>query len=150
MKAIESDVFRIDMVEIATRYQQRIAASKQRLAAKIHFKMINPTRYKIQVEPQGPFWLVFSESYHPKWKAYIGDVGWFEAFFRNPISDENHFLVNGYANAWYIGKTGKYEIILYFWPQSLFYIGAIVSVATFVACVSYLIYDRRRKKYQSN
>jgi len=39
---------------------------------KIDFKKINPTRYLVDVkDANGPFTLVFSESFHDGWKAYI-------------------------------------------------------------------------------
>jgi len=38
----------------------------------ITFRKINPTKYKVIIDnATRPFFLVFSESYHPKWKAYI-------------------------------------------------------------------------------
>ena len=38
----------------------------------ITFRKINPTRYEVKIEnATKPFFLVFSESYHPKWKAYV-------------------------------------------------------------------------------
>ncbi|MEW6188819.1 MAG: hypothetical protein AB1466_01720, partial [Actinomycetota bacterium] len=151
----------------------------------IAFKKINPTKYVVSVENASqPFFLVFSESYHPQWKAYVksgvgsremgdeivaeypklgvrearhemsfipGDISY---LFAKPISDDNHFLVNGYANAWYIDPTkvdkdgdGKFAITLYFWPQSLFYLGLMISGLTFLGCVGYLVWDWRRKRF---
>jgi len=96
------------------------------------FKKINPTKYIVSVENgTEPFFLVFSESYHPQWKIYIEDRplqfdqiiaeypqvnvkeakhDWYKftpgdvAFlFRKPAVNETlHFMANGYANAWYI------------------------------------------------
>jgi len=35
-------------------------------------KKINPTKYVVKVgKDEKPFFLVFSESYHPQWKAYV-------------------------------------------------------------------------------
>jgi len=66
----------------------------------------NPTKYQISVtNANQPFFLIFSESYHPQWKAYMnpqgGDTNWFEAFFQRAIREKRHFLVNGYTNAIY-------------------------------------------------
>ncbi|MGC9203235.1 MAG: alpha-(1-_3)-arabinofuranosyltransferase domain-containing protein, partial [Thermoproteota archaeon] len=74
--------------------------------------------------------------------------------FRKPSLNETyHFVANGYANAWYIdpkkidkNSDGEFTITIYFWPQSLFYLGLIVSGITFVACVSYLLADWRLQK----
>jgi hypothetical protein len=73
--------------------------------------------------------------------------------FKKPVSENRHFLVNGYANAWYIYPTkvdkdgdGEFAVTLYFKPQSYFYMGLIISGLTFFFCVGYLIWDWRRKK----
>jgi len=138
----------------------------------IEFKKINPTKYQINVrEANTPFILVFSESFHPGWKAYIesvpieigdfvrelnkfnlkeskynirvtpADIGY---LFKSPIAESRHFMVNGYANAWYVdpGEVEKEEftLTLYFKPQSYFYIGLIISGLTIVGCIGFLFY----------
>jgi hypothetical protein len=97
------------------------------------YEKVDPTKYIMHVKASQPFFLVFSESYHKDWIANING---------EQVSDDQHFMANGYANAWYINKTGSYEIVLEFWPQRLFYIGAIISLATFFFCVLYLCKDR--------
>jgi len=151
---------------------------------KISFKKINPTKYLVRVENASqPFFLVFSESYHPGWKAYVrsgvgsresgdeivaeypklgvkearheisftrGDVSY---LFKKPVSKNNHFLVNGYANAWYIDPAkvdkdgdGEFTVTLYFRPQSYFYLGLMISGLTFLSCIGYLVWDWKRRK----
>ena len=135
------------------------------------FQKINPTKYKVHVSAEEPFFLVFSESYHPQWKAYLdkrpfefndiiasydnvdvkeaehemkftpGDISY---LFANPISDDKHFIVNGYANSWYIEKTGDYDLTLYFLPQSLFYLGVFISGGTLFGCFGYLVWSWRK------
>ncbi|MDY6864653.1 MAG: hypothetical protein SVY15_01595 [Halobacteriota archaeon] len=138
----------------------------------IVFQKINPTKYKVHVSTNEPFFLVFSESYHPQWKAYLdkrsfefndviasydnvdvkeakheekstpGDVFY---LLTDPISDDKHFIVNGYANSWYIEETGEYDLTLYFLPQSLFYLGLFISGGTLFGCIGYLVRGWRRK-----
>jgi hypothetical protein len=79
----------------------------------------------------------------------------YETWFRRPIYDnENHSIVNGYANSWMINTEklcsmnnscikntdGSYdfELIIEFWPQRLFYIGLAISGTTLIVCMSYL------------
>ena len=147
------------------------------------FRRINPTKYEIKVEnATTPFLLVFSESYHPKWKIYVEtdnkeNENWKIIFnypkfhvqeakhywykftpqdikylFKKPLPEKNHFLVNGYANAWYIDPkeigSSNFIITLYFWPQSLFYVGFFISGFTFLACLGYLTYDWGRRKVE--
>jgi len=109
------------------------------------FLRINPIKYKVSINASEPFLLIFSENYHPEWKAYISsDVSWLETFWKRPIDEKNHLLANGYANGWYIEKTGNFDITLYFLPQRLFYIGLIVTTVTLILGASYFI--RKRKK----
>lgn len=125
---------------------------------RITFKKINPTKYMVKVEKAAkPFFLIFSESFHSGWKAYIREAngqrpevgGWrspvWETWFRKPLPENRHFLVNGYANAWHIDPAkvdkdgdGKFAVTLYFWPQSLFYLGLGISLITLIGCVAYL------------
>jgi hypothetical protein len=69
--------------------------------------------------------------------------------FRNPLA-AGHFLVNGYANGWYIepeklGLGENFTLVIYFWPQSLFYLGLGISGLTFLGCIVYLIWPKKRK-----
>jgi len=57
--------------------------------------------------------------------------------------EASHHLVNGYANGWYIepeelGLEEDFTLVLYFWPQSLFYLGLGISALTLLGCVGYL------------
>ena len=69
--------------------------------------------------------------------------------FREPDISK-HYLVNGYANGWYVepdklGQGENFTLILYFRPQSLFYLGLWISGITLVGCTGYLARNRRRK-----
>jgi len=89
----------------------------------------------------------------------------FETWSKKPIDEGNHFLVNSYANSWYIDPAricmdkgscrknadGSYDmdLIVEFWPQRLFYVGLFISGLTLVGCLGYLIYLKIRdiKRY---
>ncbi len=135
--------------------------------AQVEFRKINPTRYRVQVKARKPFWLVFSESFHPGWKAYIRQSSgvrgqgmnfeWSAVLsalrdWGNRVELKEHYLVNTYANAWWVPveEPGmkEFEIILEFKPQRLFEIGIVISLATLLGCVGYLIrgFMRKRKK----
>jgi len=107
---------------------------KENIPANVTHIKINPTKYKIYVDAKEPFWLVFSESFHSGWKAFISDK-----------EIDNHLLVNGYANGWYITKTGKYTITLEFTPQKLFDYGLIFSMIALLGCIGYLNKNRFKK-----
>ena len=105
----------------------------------VAYEKINPTRYVVQVNASKPFFLVFSESYNKDWIAYIEG---------EQIPNEYHYIANGFANSWYINKTGSYVITLEFWPQKLFYLGATISITTFIICVLYISWDKIKTAYK--
>ena len=115
----------------------------------ITFQNIDPTEYRIEVtNASTPYFLVFSESYHKDWVAYFGEPNWIQTFSAERVLDEYHFIANGYANAWYINKTGSYTITLEFWPQKLFYIGSAISITTLILCALYISKNKIRTIYK--
>lgn len=140
----------------------------------VTFQKINPTKYIVKIEnATSPFFLVFSESYHPRWEVYVenepfrfneivadyndinvkemkqdmgfvfGDVSYL--FKKEIISPDKHFQVNGYANGWYLDKPGTYYITLYYWPQLIFYAGFIISGLAFFICFGNMFLGMVRK-----
>lgn len=145
----------------------------------IFFQKINPTKYIVKVENANePFWLTFSESYQPGWRAYINtdlnkcnpiasytslnimecqsESKFFEfkditRIFDQSIPENDHFVVNSYANGWYIDPqqiaTGKdFTITLYFKPQTYSYFALIISGLALITCLCYLYYGADGKK----
>jgi hypothetical protein len=112
---------------------------EERPSAVVTSERIDPTKYKVHVNASAPFLLVFSEGYHPLWTAYYAsDLGWLDSFWRERVSEQDHFLVNNYMNAWYINRTGEYDLVLYFTGQNTFYAGSIVSIVTFATGLIFL------------
>ena len=105
----------------------------------ITYEKINPTKYAVNVNASQLFYLVFSESYHADWIAYIDG---------QQVPNEYHFTANGFANGWYINKTGTYTITLEFWPQKLFYTGSAISVTTLILCALYVSKDKIKIMFQ--
>jgi hypothetical protein len=122
----------------------------------LKYEKIDPTKYIIHVNASKPFFLIFSKSYDEGWKACYGTSDSLTIFFKQPILEKYHFIANGYANAWYIDPKevdgdgdGCFMITLYYLPQSLFYLGLIISSLTFAVCIGYLLYDRKLRKRNS-
>ena len=106
----------------------------QKVSPLVTFNKINPTKYRVKVEgAESPYFLVFSESFHPEWRAYLD---------KDQIPDDKHFLVNGYANAWYIDKSGDYEITLEFGIERIFKAGKLISI-TFLILLGGIFLVRR-------
>lgn len=111
--------------------------SRSNNSPSISYKEISSTKYIVHVhDASNPFVLVFTDSFDPQWIAQIDDV-----------KVNGHMVVNGYANAWYINKTGSFKVVLEFWPQKLFYYGATVSLATLIVCVLFLVKDKMKAFY---
>jgi hypothetical protein len=83
----------------------------------------NPCSYTVSTTSTRPFLLTFSESFHPMWKAYV------DGHEISPISTD--FVVNGY----YVNKTGRFEVELYFIGQTYAEIGLAISGASALAVV---------------
>jgi len=101
----------------------------------ISFRMNNHAEYEVYVaNATNPYYLVFSESYLPDWNLFIRND-------RAPV--EEHFLVNGYANAWYINETGDYVIRIEYGPNGLLRLGMAISIVTLLSCCKYLLRCRK-------
>jgi len=105
----------------------------------ITFQKINPTEYSVNLNTSTPFFLVLSESYDANWGAYVNG---------EQVPNEYHFTANGFANGWYINKTGTFTITLEFWPQKLFYVGSAISIVTLILCTLYVSKDKIKTIYR--
>ena len=121
----------------------------------VEFERINSTKYHTKIiGAQKPFLLVFSELYDAGWKAYlvskdekVNEWPLFQSWRRNQILDKNHLLVNGYANAWWVNKTGNFDVVLEYAPQRLLYVGYAVSGASIAVGVGYLLYKLVKRRF---
>jgi len=94
----------------------------------IEFQQINPVKYLVKVNNvQKPYFLVFSEAFHPGWKTSV---------------EGEHFMANGFANGWYIKKLGNYQFTIYFEPQKLYDFSVGISATAFLLALGYLIYSK--------
>jgi hypothetical protein len=95
-------------------------------------EQVNSGKFVAHVENSGgPFMLVFSESYHPMWKAYIGN----EEISSMPV----YSLVNGF----YITRTGSFDVTLYFTGQDYVDVGLRVSLVTLILVSPILVIPSR-------
>lgn len=81
-----------------------------------------------------------------------------DTWFKEPLPEENHIFVNGYANSWWIdletlekeGKVqknadGSYnlEMIIEFWPQKMFWVGFFVTICFILFVIGYFVRLKR-------
>lgn len=113
------------------------------------YEQINPSQYNVQVESAEPFLLIFSDTYHPMWKAYVGDL------------EMAHVVAYSFVNGFFINKTGQFTITLCFTGQIYADLGLRISAVTLVMAVAILAtpskvfkrlrnYIRRRTRAQKS
>ncbi len=114
---------------------------------------VSPARYKVSVEDRGGrgFWVVLGESFHPSWNAWVRRtytpsapepssalLAWWRDRKRR-VEIRDHFLANGFANAWFVGpgKPGRrIDIILEFGHQAPFEAGAWAVLFLFLVLLA--------------
>lgn len=118
MKKVSSIREALDAIEISPNHQinQTFVLEdlpfkfddKKELLPKLRFRKQNETSFVVNVESAKiPFVLVLNNTFNNNWQARI-----------NKQVVEKHFVINSFANAWYVDLKGDYEveIILKVWP----------------------------------
>ena len=104
-----------------------------KIGPNISYSQINSGKYEAHIENNNePFLLVFSESYHPMWKAYINDM----EIASIPIYD----IVNGF----YINKTGTFTVTIYFTGQTYADTGIQITLISIVIISPILIIPSKK------
>lgn len=126
------------------------------LVHNINYERIDSTKYRITLPPYSlPMILVFNEQFNSQWRLFETKLlsnntvpwSWLQTWFKKPVFFDNHFQIYGFANAWYIDQPIKDQLILEFYPQQLFYQGAIVTVLTlFLLLLGFMILKRKVRK----
>ncbi len=112
---------------------ESLNSQEEKPIPQIEFKRLDNTYYKVKVtDSRGPFLLVFSENYHPRWQAKIDG---------KTLGKAQHFQVNNYANGWLIDNKGNFEISIEFLTQKFFYCGLAISTLTVLIGIGYLFYE---------
>lgn len=86
---------------------------------------ISDLKYWINLKSEEDTFIILSQNYHPEWKILKnvskeqlagGLFNNLELLKKRKLEEENHFVVNGYANLWRVdGKDSQYAIV--FMPQ---------------------------------
>jgi hypothetical protein len=98
----------------------------------ISYEEVNPTAYRVHVRTQQPFFLDFSETYSPLWKARCSDGQTFKSILAYSI-----------INSFYINKTGEFDLDVYFEGQTYADIGLKLSLSSLVAITIVLLTPKR-------
>jgi hypothetical protein len=97
------------------------------------YERTDPCRYIVHVNASEPFNMVFSETYDPLWKAFIGK--------EEIASSQAYSLVNSF----HVNKTGQFMMIVYFVGQDYADMGlaiSFISLVTFVVALPIIVRKR--------
>ena len=98
---------------------------------------IDETRYVVHLKTEKPVFLVFSETYHPLWKASIDN---------HEISSTVAYFV---VNSFFINKTGEFDVVIWFKGQFYADVGLKLSIATWIlVVVGFIVCPRLHKKIE--
>lgn len=130
----------------------------------VDITFVSPSEYKISVSNvTKPFYLHFSENFHPEWKIKAGDLYWLDVInkdqyfqtdanhFKNEVSFNSFFVdpneICKSANACQRNNDGSYIIALslYFRPQAFLYLGGIISIFALVSILGYILLNTLKK-----
>jgi hypothetical protein len=108
----------------------------------VNINQNSPSYYEGELDLEGPTSLVFLTTFHPEWKLSLIKNGKTEV-----VSEDKHFLANGYGNLWYLDKEpGNYKIKIEFLPQRRFQKGIVISIiGTIVLTAVLFLYIRKKK-----
>jgi hypothetical protein len=98
----------------------------------IQYEQINPTNYKVHVKTEHSFFLVFSETYNPLWKARF-DTG----------QEIQPIMAYSIINSFYINRTGEFDVIVYFEGQEYADIGLRISLSSLILIAVALLMPKR-------
>ena len=168
-----SEALKVNLAVIESVSGRRLAENQEK-EVQVEFQKIDSARYRVQVKARKSFWLIFSESFHPGWKAYMRESSgarsrrirfeWLAVLsalwdWGKTAEIKEHYPVNGYANAWWV-PTGefkakakeqesnppKFEIIIKYTPQRWLEIRMVVSIIILVGGVGYFAFRFRQKR----
>ena len=105
----------------------------------VKYQKISSTEYNVDVvSDRKPFYLLFAESYDDGWKAFIDE--------KEKLDDKYHFVVDSFANGWYINKAGHFKVRLYFQPQKYYDAGLTIYVVAVCLSSIYLLLNTRAER----
>lgn len=145
----ETDV-RIKDVRLERMFTNKLSLIKQneryaplKNQPKVSYQRISPTKYSVKISnATKPFLLVFSETFYPEWEAIFTDTN-------KKVQENNHYLVNTYANAWYINRAGDYEMTIEFAHERLYTLGRMISIPSMLVSAAIILYCYYRRKGKS-
>lgn len=108
-----------------------------------NLKKISDTKYWVKLEEDQPAYIVLSKNFNPEWKIIIeaeeedltdGFWGNLKLLKKELVSEQRHFVVNGYANLWIVnGNNSQYAVV--FMPQIIADVGSKISITSIILLI---------------
>ena len=117
----------------------------------VKYTRVDQTKYLVDLSKATfPMVLVFNENYNSAWRLSRRDTSgtfWktLTSWNSHGVDTKTHMQIYGYANAWYLPEKPADQLILEFYPQTLFYKGLLVSAfgIGFVAMILIVLHRRK-------
>lgn len=123
------DLPKVESVSVYELTSPLIVSSKNVLPQsdnpQIKVETIDSTKYKVTLLSDDPQIIILNNRYSDLWKI---------------IGNNNHFTINGFANAWVVDPKVNKTFVIEYSSQKLFYIGTLVSIISFVGISGLLIF----------
>lgn len=155
------DVYKVDDKQFVPRI--RIPNSN----AKVIFTYVSPVKYKISITNlRNSEKLIFAESFNKYWNLFLDEENNFyfplsdiSYLFKKPLFANTHNTINDYMNSWLIDPdkiqknsiiqdSNNINLILYYTPQSLFYLTLIFSFGVLTILIVFLFYKFIKTLYE--
>ncbi len=118
-------------------------AATMRRPPYISFLRLSPSEYRVEVRSTEAFYLVLSDVFSPGWTGYYGTRDPLTVPFADPKS-LLHFEANGFANGWYVERSGNFTITLLFRGQTSLDYGTLITAGALFVCFSLVLYQKSR------
>ena len=99
-----------------------------------NYERVNPSEYVIQAKANESFFLIFSQSHHPLWKAYLNG------------RETSSVIAYSFINGFYINQTGEFTVTIRFVGQRYVFIGGAISVSFLIVTVAFLFLKNEKSK----
>jgi len=115
---------------------KEIFSVKRTSAKMVKYRMINPTKWVVEVYANTPFMLAFAEKYNPLWFAELDN------------QEYESIPLYGTINGFWINKSGILTIYIVYKQQEWFKLGSRVTVCTLIICLIYLVHEWKKYVYK--
>jgi glycosyltransferase involved in cell wall biosynthesis len=87
----------------------------------VNYEKVNPCTFQVYVDADEPFDLIFSDTYDPLWKAFLG---------KETLSST---LAYSLVNSFHVDKTGQFNMTICFTGQNYADLGIKISLVSFIS-----------------